>query len=85
MTTKVSAKYQIVIPKAVRKRLDIQPGQKLSVEAATDGSVIMRKAGYNESGLSRYAGVIKTHETEWGKNDVDAAEWLRKQRNEEWK
>ncbi len=29
--TTVSSKYQVVIPKAVRERLSVKPGQKLSV------------------------------------------------------
>ncbi|MFO7945876.1 MAG: AbrB/MazE/SpoVT family DNA-binding domain-containing protein [Armatimonadota bacterium] len=29
--TTVSSKYQVVIPKAVRERIDLQPGQKLAV------------------------------------------------------
>ncbi|HEY5706341.1 MAG TPA: AbrB/MazE/SpoVT family DNA-binding domain-containing protein [Terrimicrobiaceae bacterium] len=31
MTSKISPKYQIVIPKAVRQRLGLKPGQSLQV------------------------------------------------------
>lgn len=84
MTTTVSSKYQIVIPKAVRRQLDIQPGQKVFVEASKDGSIIIHRVGYGHSGLSKYAGTIKKDETDWGASNLDAAEWLRKQRNTEW-
>jgi AbrB family looped-hinge helix DNA binding protein len=44
MTTTVSPKYQIVIPKAVRKQLKIKPGQKMQVEAGNNGTIIIRHA-----------------------------------------
>jgi AbrB family looped-hinge helix DNA binding protein len=31
ITVSVSPKYQVVIPKAIRESLDIQPGQKIQV------------------------------------------------------
>jgi AbrB family looped-hinge helix DNA binding protein len=87
MTTTISPKYQIVIPKAVRRQLNIKPGQKMRVEAAEDGSIIVRSAnepmGFDE--LSQYAGIIDATETAWGKQGVDATEWIRQQRDEEWR
>ena len=35
-STTVSPKYQVVIPKAVRERLGVKPGQKLEVFAYDD-------------------------------------------------
>jgi len=35
-TTKVSPKYQVVIPKAVREQLHITPGQRLQIFAFRD-------------------------------------------------
>lgn len=43
MKTTVSTKYQIVIPKAIRKQLDIRRGQKMDVKASKDGSIVVRK------------------------------------------
>jgi len=40
-TTKVSDKYQVVIPKAVRQSLKLKKGQTLQVLEA-DGAVLMR-------------------------------------------
>ncbi len=37
---RTSSKYQIAIPKTIRTRLHIKPGQKLSVSEA-DGSIVI--------------------------------------------
>lgn len=34
-----SPRYQIVIPKAIRRRIGLKPGQKVSVELETDGAI----------------------------------------------
>ena len=87
MITTVSPKYQIVIPKAVRKQLNIRPGQKMRVEARSDGSIIVKNSndpvGFDE--LSKYAGSLDTAKTAWGKQGIDPATWVRKQRDEEWR
>ena len=86
MNTTVSPKYQIVIPKAVRRQLDIKPGQKMQVEAADNGTIIVTQAdkltGFDS--LATYAGTIKTKDTEWGKQGIDAATWIRRQRDKNW-
>lgn len=89
MSVKVSKKYQVVIPKAVRKQVSIKPGQKLTVKAGKDGSIVLKtesakKVDSLDEWIEKYAGVIKTSETAWGKAGMDAAEWIRKQRDEEW-
>ena len=43
-TVKVSPKFQVVIPKEIREKLDLQPGQELSV-FVVDGSIRMRIPG----------------------------------------
>lgn len=41
--TLVNVKYQVVIPKAIRKKIQIKPGQKMNVEVAGE-KVILSKA-----------------------------------------
>ena len=43
-TVKVSPKFQVVIPKEVREKLGLQPGQELSV-FVVEGSIRMRVPG----------------------------------------
>lgn len=43
MRTTVSKKHQIVIPKAIRRKLGILPGEKMHVSAAKDGSLVVRR------------------------------------------
>jgi AbrB family looped-hinge helix DNA binding protein len=87
MITTISPKYQIVIPKAVRIQLNIKPGQKMKVEATSDGSIIVKSfnefIGFDE--LTKYAGSLDTAKTAWGKQGIDVATWVRRQRDEEWR
>lgn len=59
----------------------------MEVEAAKDGSIIVRSAiesvGFNE--LGQYAGSIDMTKTVWGQQGIDATEWIRHQRDEEWR
>lgn len=41
--TSVSTKYQVVIPKAARNRLKVQPGQKLNVYVTDDKIILSAK------------------------------------------
>lgn len=82
----VSSKYQVVIPKAVRKQLSIKPGQKVRVTATADGRAILEKEDSLDivAVIQKYAGSIKNSDTEWGKAGMDATDWIRKMRDEEW-
>jgi AbrB family looped-hinge helix DNA binding protein len=86
MITTVSPKYQIVIPKDVRKLLKIRPGQKMQVDTPDGVTIVVKQAGNPSSydRLSSYAGSIKTEETGWGKQGLDATLWLRKHRDHDW-
>ena len=87
MNTTVSTKYQIVIPKAVRKQLGIKPGQKMQVSAGLDGVILVQPDMPQdfEALIRRSKGIIKTADTPWGKAGIDAAEWLSNERNEPWR
>jgi AbrB family looped-hinge helix DNA binding protein len=45
MATKVTTKGQVTIPKPVRDRLGIKPGNAVEFELAADGRVVLFKAG----------------------------------------
>jgi AbrB family looped-hinge helix DNA binding protein len=45
MATTVTTKGQVTIPKAVRDRLGIKPGNVVEFELAPDGRVVLVKAG----------------------------------------
>lgn len=68
----VSGKYQVVIPKAVRKQLAIKPGQKVRIERHSRGVLID-----TTSIVEKYAGSLTGI---WGTQDP--AKWLRKERDD---
>jgi len=86
MSNIVSSKYQIVIPKDVRKKLGIKPGQRMRLSATKNDKIIMQKDEEPDIDtiVQKYAGILKTSETEWGKAGMDPAEWIREMRDEEW-
>lgn len=45
MTTTVTSKGQVTIPKPVRDRLGLQPGSAVDFELAPDGRVVLIKVG----------------------------------------
>jgi len=45
MSTTVTRKGQVTIPKAVRDRLNLKPGSAVAFELTPDGRVILVKAG----------------------------------------
>ncbi len=44
MTTTVTAKGQVTIPKAVRDLLGIKPGSKVDFHQAADGSIVLTRS-----------------------------------------
>jgi len=71
---KVSTKYQVVIPKEIRRELGIKPGQTLRVRRVNKKLVID-----TESVVDKYAG---TMQGAWG--DEDPVAIIRRMRDEEW-
>ena len=45
MATTVTSKGQVTIPKPVRDHLGIAPGSQVEFRRATDGSIVIEKAG----------------------------------------
>lgn len=48
-TAAITTKHQITIPSKVRKSLNLQKGDRLSFELATDGSCVVRKVALHPS------------------------------------
>lgn len=87
MKVTVSSKYQVVIPKKVRKEVGIHPGQTIVVKTDDKGNIVLRKDSGKQAIdqlLEKYGGILANADTEWKKQGLDAAVWLRKMRDEEW-
>ena len=54
MTTRVTTKGQVTIPKPVRERLGIRPGNVVSFDLAPDGRIVLVKVD-GDHGVSRFA------------------------------
>ena len=55
MGTQVTRKGQVTIPKQVRDRLNIKPGNTVDFELAADGRVVLVKRGRARPAKSRFA------------------------------
>lgn len=45
MSTRITSKGQVTIPKPVRDRLNLKPGSAVDFDLAPDGSIVLVKAG----------------------------------------
>jgi antitoxin PrlF len=68
MSTTVTRKGQVTIPKPVRDRLNLEPGNKVDFEPTPDGRFVMVKAGKKptaraEGRFDRIRGVLKSSMT----------------------
>jgi antitoxin PrlF len=45
MTSAMTSKGQVTIPKAVRDLLDLRPGTLVAFERAADGTIVLKKVG----------------------------------------
>jgi antitoxin PrlF len=63
MATTVTSKGQVTIPKAVRDRLNIKPGNKVEFELAPDGRIVLVKVGRKSAPapnrFERFRGILK--------------------------
>lgn len=74
-TTRLSSRGQVSIPKVLRGRLHLQPGQEFTIESTADGALLLHPAKPalgavtldQVVGCLRYAGPAKTLE------EMDAA------------
>ena len=61
MSTRITSKGQVTIPKRVRDRMNIKPGSAIDFELASDGRVVLVKAGRKarprESAFARLRGI----------------------------
>ena len=56
MSTTVTSKGQVTIPKAVRERLGIQPGSKVDFKVAANGDIVLTHAhGKQKPAPNRFA------------------------------
>ncbi len=75
MTTTVSSKNQIVIPKAIRLKAGVKPGMKLYPTVNQEGNIVLSTKPIWHQNVGALRGV-------WTK-DGDPAQLLRKRRNQE--
>ena len=54
MTTTVTRKGQVTIPKPIRDRLGIRPGSRVEFELTEDGRAVLRKVGRTRVKPSRF-------------------------------
>lgn len=64
---KVGPKYQVVIPKAVRRKIGLRPGDLVEVAQKRD-AIVVRKA--NPLAVDRYAGILKGVYDEYGGSEA---------------
>ncbi len=57
--TLVSSKYQIVIPKVARQKINVKPGQKLNVYLTEDKIILSAKRIWPQDYLKDLKGLLK--------------------------
>jgi len=72
-TVKVSSRYQVALPSAARKQLDIEKGDQLLVDVQGDLLIMMRRP---TDYTARLEGL---HSDIW--QDIDPNEYIRKERD----
>ena len=81
MDVTLSTKYQVVIPKSVREQLGLKSGQKMHISKVTKSGVTLSMLPTAEEYVQTYAGSLTN--APWQKAEVDAAVWLRKERDQD--
>lgn len=73
VTTTMSTKGQVILPKAVRQRLDWETGARLLVEETEDGVILRRAPLFAETVLAEVFGLLKTPGSARTLDEMDAA------------
>ncbi|MGI9027250.1 MAG: AbrB/MazE/SpoVT family DNA-binding domain-containing protein [Candidatus Saccharimonadales bacterium] len=81
MEVTVSDKYQVVIPKAARKKLGIKPGQKITIKRVSPTSITFERSRTMEELIEQSKGILTN--APWDKEGIDPAVWLRRERDKE--
>jgi antitoxin PrlF len=67
MSTTVTSKGQVTIPKAVRDRLNLKPGSAVDFDLTPGGQVVLTKVGKKaavpKSRFARFRGIVKSDMT----------------------
>ena len=80
-TVAISGNNRITIPSEVRKKLGVRSGDRLIIDRATDKEIVLKKESSLDDIIAHYGGMITVKTTAWNQAGVDAAMWIRKQRD----
>ena len=73
LTTTLSTKGQLILPKAVRDHRGWGPGSKLEVEETADGVLLRRAPLFEPTDMDSVFGVLKTNRPPMSIEEMDAA------------
>lgn len=73
LTTVVSTKGQVILPKAVRQRLDWGAGTRLIVEETPDGVLLKQAPAFAPSESARVFGMLPSRSTPKTLEDMEAS------------
>lgn len=83
MEAKISTKNQVVIPKLLRKKYGFKPGDKVNFTESKDGKLVIESAKDERAEYIAQLDALKGTlvDTPWQKAGIDAAVWLRRERD----
>ena len=73
LTTTLSTKGQVILPKSVRQHCDWGPGTKLEVEETADGVMLRRAPLFTPTDMESVFGVLKSNRPPMSIEEMDAA------------
>lgn len=73
LTTTLSTKGQVILPKAVRQHRDWGPGTKLEVEETPDGVLLRRAPLFAPTDMESVFGVLKANRPPISIEEMDTA------------